>query len=75
MQRQADLFQIILALTAPRRFAACWTAGSSSATSTAMMAITTSSSIRVKRAASCFASVLFHVEHQEVDRNRLISYE
>jgi hypothetical protein len=48
VKRQADLFQIVLALAAAGGFRACCTAGSNSAIKMAMIAITTKSSIRVK---------------------------
>ena len=46
--RQADLFQVVLAGGAIGGLARHWTAGSSSAIRTAMMAMTTNSSISVK---------------------------
>ena len=48
VQGQADLLEVVRALHAAGRFAAAWTAGKSRAINTAMMAITTRSSISVK---------------------------
>ena len=45
---QPDLLEVVQALRPPRRLAPDWTAGSKRAISTAMMAMTTKSSIRVK---------------------------
>jgi len=47
LQRQRDLHQIVLTLRRRAASRACCTAGKSMATSTAMMAITTNSSISV----------------------------
>ena len=47
VQRQPQLLEIVDALNAPSRFAPDWTAGNKSAIKTAMIAITTNSSINV----------------------------
>ena len=52
MSRQRELFKVVDALGAAGRSRADWTAGNSSAIKTLVMAITTSSSIRVKPASA-----------------------
>ena len=55
---EAQLLEVVDALGTPGGFMRDWTAGSSRAMSTAMMAITTSSSINVKARRRCISDQL-----------------